>query len=305
MAVLCWVTDFFMGKNSRSNLEINPAALKKLQSFLDDDIGFGDLTSEALIGEKVSARGVIFAKEQMVLAGVQEASNVLQMLGCKVKVLVKDGSSVSGKREVMEVNGNARSILKGERLALNLLSRMSGIATLTRLYVEKARRVNLRVRIAATRKTAPGLNMFDKKAVKIGGGDSHRFRLDDCVLIKDNHLKVLGSIGKAIQLARERASFTKKIEVEVSNLKEALDASREGADIIMLDNIPPKEIRRIVEELEKKNMRKNTILEASGNITLSNLESYAKTGVDVISVGALTHSAHAVDLSLEITDVRS
>ena len=187
---------------------------------------------------------------------------------------------------------------------LNLLSRMSGIATTTRRLTEKLRKANLTAKIAATRKTAPGLGYFDKKAVIIGGGDPHRLRLDDMILVKDNHIAIAGSVENAVKKARQNASFSKKVEAEVTRVADALKAAESGADIIMLDNFSPKQIREAVKALKKAGFFGKILLEVSGGITEQNLLEYASTQVNIISLGALTHSVKALDISLEITKTK-
>ena len=214
-----------------------------------------------------------------------------------------DGTHVKPGEVVMEVVGEAKRVLAAERTALNLLSHMSGVATLTRKAVEKAKAVNPRVRVAATRKTLPGLRYFEKKAVAIGGGDPHRYDLSDMILIKDNHIRIVGDVEKAVRLARERASFTKKIEVEVRSAEEALKAARAGADIVMLDNVDVEEVKKAIELLKAHGLRDKVLVEVSGGITLENIDKYAATGVDIISMGMLTHSAKAIDFSLDVVEV--
>ncbi len=274
-----------------------------LEVFLEEDVGLGDITTDAVIPEGVRAEAVILAKASGIAAGISEVSRLFSHLDCKVKPLKHDAERIRRGDKVLRISGPASSILRGERVALNLLMRMSGIATLTRRFVEAVGKIDPRVKIACTRKTAPGLRLLDKKAVQIGGGDTHRLRLDDCILIKDNHLRIVGSVEKAVKRARERVSFTKKIEVEVSSLAEAVQAIQAGADIIMLDNLSPQEVGRIVRELRKRGLRGKVAIEASGGINLENASKYARTGVDVLSVGALTHSPKALDLSLEIVEV--
>ncbi len=279
------------------------ASSRVLQGFLEEDIGLGDITTQALIPKGVQVEGEILAKASGTLAGATEASEIFLASGCKVKLLKHDGEHLRKSEKILQVTGDASSIFSRERVALNLIMRMSGIATLTSQFVDVAGKVNPRVRIASTRKTAPGLRLLDKKAVQLGGGDTHRLRLDDSILIKDNHLSVVGSVEKAVKLARKHVSFTKKIEVEVSNLADAVRAVEAGADIIMLDNLSPLQVQRIVEELNTRKLRNKVTIEASGGINLENVGKYAGTGVDVLSVGALTHSAKALDVSLEITKV--
>ncbi len=273
---------------------------RELENYLAEDLGLGDLTTEAVISEGARIEAEILAEASGILAGVTEASRIFLILDCKVKPLKKDGERVRKGEKILEIKGEASNILRGERVALNILMRMSGIATLTRQFVDVARKVNQQVKIASTRKTAPGLRLLDKKAVQLGGGDTHRMRLDDAILIKDNHLRIVGSVEKAVSRAKRNASFTKRIEVEVSNLADALQAVDAGADIIMLDNLTPKEVRKIVQALRAKKLRDRVTLEASGGINLDNVAEYAGTGADVLSVGALTHSAKALDMSLEV-----
>jgi len=200
--------------------------------------------------------------------------------------------------------GNARTLLSIERTLLNLLSRMSGIATKTHHLIEKTRKAGYKTRIACTRKVAPGLLYFDKKAVMIGGGDTHRLHLDDMILIKDNHLAIIGGVSKAVEKAREIASFSKKIEIEVSSADQALEAAKARADIIMLDNFSPQKIREAMALLKKKGLRNKVLVEASGGINEQNILEYAATGVDIASLGEITDSVKALDISLEVTRVK-
>ena len=268
---------------------------KKILEYLEEDLYYGDATYV----ESKDVRAKIISKDNGVIAGVRVAKIAFESFGINVLNSIKDGNKVKKGDIVMEIKGNSKDILMLERTVLNILMRMSGIATATAEMVEKARSVNPNVRIAATRKTTPGFRIFEKMAVEIGGGDPHRFGLGDCVLVKDNHIAVAGDLVKAIRLAKY-ASFTKKIEVEVRSAEEALIAAREGVDIIMLDNFKPKEIEEVIELLERKGLRKTVLLEASGGITPENVKEYAKTGVDIISSGYITHSAKALDLSLNV-----
>ncbi len=233
------------------------------------------------------------------VAGVEEAVILAEYLGLKADAKVSDGAKVQNKHVLLEVSGDAQTILTVERTMLNLLSRMSGIATKTRSLSEKLEKAGVKAKIAATRKSAPGLLYFDKKAVVIGGGDPHRLHLDDMVLIKDNHLAIVGSVEEAVKKARANASFSKRIEVEVTSVEDALKAAKVGADIVMLDNFSPKQAKAAGEALRKAGFDR-VLLEVSGGITPENLLEYAAAEVDVISMGALTHSVKALDISLEI-----
>ena len=279
---------------------IEPNLTLKILEFLREDLGSGDITTDAIIDNEIDAKAKIVCYEKAVISGVEEAVLTFNMLKCSAQGLIKDGDSVEADTEIIKVSGKARSILKAERTALNILGRMSGVATETNKLVKEAKQVNKKIRVAATRKTLPGLRIFDKKAVKAGGGDTHRFQLDDAVLIKDNHLKITGSISATIKLARKNVSFTKKIEVEVSSAEEALEAVEAGVDIILLDNMVPQEISKIITILREKQLRKGVFLEASGGIKIENIRMYSETGVDAVSLGVITHSAKNIDFGLEI-----
>ncbi len=272
-----------------------------LRSFLAEDIGYGDITTNALVDSKLRAEGRIVCKESALIAGVEEALLLLKLVSCEGKAEVHDGDRVKEGATVLSGRGPARSLLYVERTMLNLLSHMSGIATATADLVSIVRKERAgKVKVACTRKTIPGLRYFEKKAVMLGGGDSHRLRLDDAMLIKDNHLALAGSIRESVRQARTVVSFTKKIEVEATTPDQAVDAAEAGADIVLLDNMTPREVQRSLSLLEAKSIRKRVLVEASGGITRENIASYAKTGVDVVSVGAITHSARAIDMSMEV-----
>lgn len=272
-----------------------------LKQMVYEDIGFEDITTNALIPEGIEAQGKIIAKERGIIAGIDTVNYLLDEFKIKKVAHKKNGDKLEINDIIMEIEGDARVILSLERTILNFLMRMSGIATLTYNTLQKIRVVNKNVILACTRKTTPGLQIFEKNAVKIGGGDTHRFRLDDCVLIKDNHIEIVGSVKEALIRAKQNVSFTKKVEIEVETLEDAVDASKNGADIILLDNMDPEEIKKVLSSLEAFNLRKNVLIEASGGINPENIINYAKTSVDIISTGYLTHSAKALDLSLEIT----
>lgn len=271
-------------------------AKKALESFLAEDIGKGDITSKLLDKKEISAN--IISRQKGIIAGVKYAKEIFLSRKCKVKILKKDGRKIKPNEKIMIISGPAYSILSCERTALNLLSRMSGIATQTNIFVKMIKKGNSHVELYSTRKTAPGLRIFDKEAVEIGGGKKHRISLDQMVMIKDNHIAVAKSLPKLIRLAKKHH---KTIEVEVENLRDAIIATRKGATIIMLDNIPPAKITKIIKVLKNLGLRKKVKIEASGGIDISNVKSYAKSGTDMISVGRLTSSVPGLDLSLEVS----
>ena len=275
----------------------------KLLQILAEDTGQGDVTTSLVVAEGTDAEANVIAKQSGVVAGIEEATILLESLGLETKALVSDGQRVDANAVILSVSGNARTILSAERTLLNLLSHMSGIATATRNLVEKLGKAKLRTKVACTRKTAPGLMYFDKKAVQVGGGDTHRLHLDDMILIKDNHIAIIGSIEKAVEMAKKHASIAKKVEVEITRIEDVLRAVQSGADIIMLDNFPPKKVEEAVDLLEKNHLREKILLEASGGITAENILNFASTGVDLVSLGELTQSSRALNISLEISRV--
>jgi nicotinate-nucleotide pyrophosphorylase (carboxylating) len=268
-----------------------------LESFLQEDIGSGDVTSDSIIPPSIAAKAEIVCKsgEPAIICGLEEAGIVFDICGCSTKILAKDGAKVKKGQVVMKIAGDARAILKAERTALNLIMRMSGIATETKKLADAAGRVT----VLATRKTAPGLRHFDKKAVVMGGGGAHRMRLDDMVLIKDNHLALAGSPEECVRAARAKTSI--KIECEVQNRDQAVAAIKAGADTVMLDNFTPSQAAATIKHLEKIGLRKKAKIEISGGVNEKNIRQYAKAKPDFISLGYITHSAKAVDFSLEIT----
>jgi nicotinate-nucleotide pyrophosphorylase (carboxylating) len=272
---------------------------EKLKQILADDIGQGDVTVAAVIPANLSVKAEVIAKEDGVAAGIEESTFLAEYLGLTVKAKVADGEKIKNKQVLIQISGDAQTILSLERTILNLLSRMSGIATKTRSLAEKLEKANVKAKIAATRKSAPGLLYFDKKAVVVGSGDPHRLHLDDMVLIKDNHLAIVGSVEETVKRAKAHSSFTKKIEVEVTNVEDALIAAKVGVDIIMLDNFSPKQAKAAGEALKKAGFSK-VLLEVSGGINAENLLEYASAQVDIISMGELTHSVKSLDISLEI-----
>lgn len=262
---------------------------------LEEDLGSGDLTTDAIIDPEKEGKAVLEAREEMVLAGLPVFCKTFELLSSEIRFEkhFKDGRVVPSGEQICTISGSVTAILKAERTALNFLQRMSGIATLTKRYVEKAG--SQKVKVIDTRKTVPGLRLLDKYAVRVGGGSNHRMGLFDGILIKDNHIAAAGSIKKAVTLAKEKAPHTIKVEVEVEDLTGVQEAIQAGADMILLDNMNAVEMKKAVDLAGDRVMT-----EASGGINLDNIAEIAKTGVDLISVGALTHSATAIDLSLEL-----
>jgi len=277
---------------------------EKFRRLVEEDIGQGDITTFLTVPAGTTVEAKVIAKEPGVIAGIQEASLFLESFGFQVTPLVSDGSKVQSKTALLKVVGDARTLLSIERTLLNLLSRMSGIATATSRLVEKIRRAGYKTRVACTRKVAPGLSYFDKRAVMIGGGDTHRLHLDDMVLIKDNHLAIVGDISTAVKRVREAVSFSKKVEVEVTTVEDALKAVEAGVDIVMLDNFTPEQVRKTVELLKRRGLRDKVLVESSGGITETNILEFAEADVDIISLGEITDSAKALDMSLEVVKVR-
>jgi len=264
--------------------------------FLDEDVGFGDITT-ALVPE-AKATAELVCKQDCVLAGVEEASFLFSLAGAKAKQLAKNGDRIRKGTVVMRATGPNKGLLQVERTILNLMSRMSGVATTCRQAVETARRVNPRTRIAIIRKTLPGLTAFDKKAAKIGGADTHRMNLEEMVLIKNNHLIFFKSVSEALKIAKEKSSFSKKIEIETRSPEQALEAAEDDPDIIMLDNFDAKTAADTVKKIRKINSR--TLIELSGGITLDNLAEYVAAGADVVSMGILTKEAKSIDFSIRV-----
>ncbi|MDH5762561.1 MAG: carboxylating nicotinate-nucleotide diphosphorylase [Nitrospinota bacterium] len=257
---------------------------------LEEDLGSGDITTDGILSQDDSATAVVTAKESMVVCGLEIFRRVFLCLDPKATfpgILLEDGAQVSAQSEIIRVSAKTSALLKGERTALNILQRLSGIATLTRKYVDAARPVT----ILDTRKTTPGLRIFEKYAVHCGGGTNHRFGLFDAILIKDNHIKIAGGITSAIQ--RIRSHYSGKVEVETTNLEEVHEALKMSADIIMLDNMAPQIIKKAVSLIDGKSK-----IEVSGCVTLDDLNILKELGIDYISVGALTHSARSMDISM-------
>jgi nicotinate-nucleotide pyrophosphorylase (carboxylating) len=273
--------------------------IREIESFIEEDLGYDDVSC-TIVPDR-PAEAIIFTKEDCTVAGIDEAASILYYFGIQAETDFKDGDRLKKGDIIFRLRGEAVSILRAERISLNFLGHLSGIATLTRACVDMVRRHSETTRVACTRKTTPGIRKFEKLAVAAGGGDTHRFNLSDAVMIKDNHVKLIG-IEAAIEAAK-KTSFTRKIEVEVESAQDAVLAAGLGADIIMLDNMQPGEVKETLKILKEKGLRNSVIVEASGGISQSNLEAYAKTGVDVISMGALIHKSSWIDVSLEIIDI--
>jgi nicotinate-nucleotide pyrophosphorylase (carboxylating) len=282
---------------------VEEITFRKLLEFLEEDTPFWDITTDTIIPKNTVIRAQVIARQSGVVACIEDVTYFLKRLGLEVKELARDGDIVNKDTPVLEIVGDARTVLAIERTILNILMHCSGVATEVRKLVDIVKRVNPRVRVAATRKTLPGLRYFEKKAVAIGGGDTHRLSLSDAILIKDNHLRVVESVEEVVKLAKERASFTHRVEVEVSTVEDAIKAAEAGADIVMLDNMPPQEVAKVVEELRKRGLRDRVVIEVSGGVTANNIVEYAKLDVDVISCGYITLSARALDMSLEVVEV--
>lgn len=268
-----------------------------LLNFIREDAPFGDITSETIIPE-IECNARISIESPAVVAGLEEASALFRYFEVDVDQPVTDGSDVRSGDTLLTLQGPAKKILLVERTALNIIGRMSGIATATREFVELVHRVNPSCRVAATRKTCPGLRELDKKAVSLGGGDPHRANLSDGILIKDNHLAIV-SLDNALSIAQSR-SPRYKVEVEVETSKDAVRAAQSGSDVIMFDNMSPRQVQKSLDALIQKGLRDRVIIEISGGIDTGTIVEYASLGVDVISIGALTHSVKNIPVHLEI-----
>jgi len=275
-------------------MEIPSSVIDLIHRALEEDIGPGDITTSLLIPDENESRALYIAKGNFVLAGLPFSREVFQILDPSIsfKMFYNEGVNVIKGDVVAEVHGKTRAILSGERVSLNILQRLSGIATLTSMYVDRIK--GLKAKIVDTRKTTPCQRFMEKYAVRMGGGGNHRFGLFDGILIKDNHIEAVGSIKEAVKLAKSSHHLA-KIEVEVENLYDLKEAIKAGADIVMLDNMSVSDIKEAV-----KISNGRVLLEASGGVKLENVRDIAEAGVDLISVGALTHSAVAVDISLKI-----
>jgi nicotinate-nucleotide pyrophosphorylase (carboxylating) len=282
-----------------SLMELEPGIIYAYASdLLKEDLGRGDITTQSVVRGGARARGRFLARQDFVLCGLEIAEAVFSTLDANIQLesRVYDGELISSGSEFALIEGPAAVLLTAERTALNLMQRLSGVATLTREFVNRIS--GTRARIVDTRKTTPGLRLLEKYAVTVGGGHNHRFGLDDGVLIKDNHIAVAGGVRRAVESARLAAPHLMKIEVEVSSQSQLREAMAVRADVIMLDNMSTAEIRESVELIRKQSA--DVIVEASGGVSLETVREIAECGVDLISVGAITHSATAVDISLKM-----
>lgn len=271
-----------------------------IKFMLKEDEGFGDITSNALIPEDKTFYAKLVSKDDGILAGIEVIKGMFEEYGIDILSSMDDGDKIKKGDILLELEGNARKILLLERTALNLLMRMSGVATKTNRIVKSVNEINDKIRVAGTRKTAPALQKFDKMAISIGGGDPHRSALDDMVLIKDNHIAVVGSVEEALKRAKKNVSFSKKIEIEVENADDAVIAAKNGADIVMFDNMSPNEAQDTLDILIENGLRENVLIEISGGITEDNILDYAPLDVDIISLGSLTHQASSLNFSLDM-----
>ncbi|MCU1287877.1 MAG: Nicotinate-nucleotide pyrophosphorylase [Acidobacteria bacterium] len=280
----------------------NGDILASIGEFLAEDIGRGDITTQACVSDDVSAMGKFLAKENLIVCGIAVAEAVFIHLdeeSPEIEAFANEGDEVTAGTVFATLKGYADVLLTGERVALNLMQKLSGIATLTRRYVQAVEGTS--AQIIDTRKTTPGLRMLEKYAVTVGGGKNHRFGLDDGVLIKDNHIALSGGITEAVVRAKQKVGHLHKIEVEISNWAQLREALEAGADIVLLDNQTPEEAAKLVQMARQINPA--VLLEASGGMDLDKVRSFAEAGVDLISVGRLTHSARAVDISFKIQTI--
>ncbi|HEX8196881.1 MAG TPA: carboxylating nicotinate-nucleotide diphosphorylase [Pyrinomonadaceae bacterium] len=280
----------------------NGEVFANIGEFLTEDLGRGDITTRSIVPRNVRGAGRFLAKEPMVICGLEVVEAVFMHLDPEqpeMESFVAEGDEVEAGKSFARMTGFADVLLAAERTALNLIQRMCGIATLTRQYVKMVEGTN--AKIVDTRKTTPGLRMIEKYAVAVGGGRNHRLGLDDGVLIKDNHIALAGSVREAVRRAKESVGHLHKVEVEISNWAQLREAIEAGADIVLLDNQTPDEAAKLVEMSRELNPA--VLIEASGGISLENVRQFAETGVDLISVGKLTHSARAMDISFKIQTI--
>ena len=271
---------------------------KIIEYMLAEDEGFGDITSNAVVEKNKIVNAAIISKDEGILAGIDIIRELFEEYSVEVTMCIREGVEISKNELLISFWGDARTILLLERTALNMLMRMSGVATAANEYVGLVKDYD--VRIAGTRKTSPGFAKLDKYALNIGGADTHRFCLDDMVLIKDNHIAICGTPIDALLKARKHTSFSKKIEIEVETLEDAVECVKNNADIVMLDNMSGNEVKEVIDELNYLGIRQNSLIEVSGGITKDNIRDYVDYGVDIISIGALTHSSRSLNFSLKI-----
>jgi len=273
----------------------------RLIECLKEDLGFGDITS-IMFEEDSKCIARVLTQQEGIIAGLEEARIIFEITGVEVLESAKDGISVEKDQTVLIVKGDPNKVLMGERTALNFIMKMSGIATKTRETVNIVQEISSKTRVACTRKVTPGFQYFEKRAVWLGGGDTHRFNLSDMILIKNNHIAAMNGVENAIQNVLAKKSFTKKIEIEVETMEDAIKAAKYDIDILMLDNFEPEDASRVITELEKNKLRNKVLIELSGGINENNLIEYAKLKPDIISLGYLIHSVHSFQahLSLEL-----
>jgi nicotinate-nucleotide pyrophosphorylase (carboxylating) len=279
---------------------MKPSLRDLFKRFLEEDLPFGDLTSELLLNVKTQATGEITAKEEGVLSGVEFIASACEEFCLTSGILKRSGERIAPGDRICTIDGDARTILALERTVLNLLGRLSGVATATARALRAVREVNATTRIAGTRKTTPGLRELEKEAIRHGGGDTHRFSLSDMILIKDNHVALAGGVRQVLQKALSRRSFAHKVEIEVTSKEDAAIAAESGADVVMLDNMSPEQVRDAISFLEDRRLRDRVLIEVSGGINEETVVDYASAGADILSIGALTHSTKSFDFSLNV-----
>jgi nicotinate-nucleotide pyrophosphorylase (carboxylating) len=272
----------------------------RIHDWLEEDIGSGDVTSLVALPSEHQSEAIIHTKQAGILAGIEVVESVFREVDPTLHFtkLIADGERMTRGDLICKIAGNTRSILSGERLALNLLQRLSGIATQTRTFVDQLSSLTRAPRIVDTRKTTPGLRVLEKYAVRVGGGHNHRFGLYDAVLLKDNHIKAAGGVARAIRAAKSQIPHTMRIEVEIETFTQMDEAIEAQADIIMLDNMKPERMAEAVRIIRSK--APQIVIEASGGVNMANIREVAETGIDIISIGALTHSVQALDISLDL-----
>ena len=271
-----------------------------LTRFLKEDYGRGDITSELLFSTTLKTKAVILTRETGIIAGCELINELFQELGLVTEWYFQDGNHIKENDRIVSIEGSARHILASERTSLNILGHMSGIATNTRKAVEIVKKINPLIDVAATRKTLPGLRQLEKNSVIIGGGLSHRYDLHDMIIVKDTHLKLGENIDTIIKLLKEKTNSNQKIEIETTNIEDAIKAAKLGADIIMLDNMTVDDAKKTINAVKQMNLSRNIVFEISGGINFSNLKNYATTNANIISMGCLTHSSKSLDFSLKI-----